>query len=226
MKARAIPYPHQPPSRGDNTVSVAQGGTATPGATKQLLPPDRVLRESFIYIYIYTPDPLNAETTLDVNLHFLSAVYDLKKRVYFRRLMLLRVYSNRFLRNHTGKVIPRVLPSCWKLSRFRPNPTWCISRRVLKTIRGNFQTAASDSYFWKKRNDWVSYKTTTTNLNRNHMAYPTLFHAVSTQWLVAVFSSARVLPPGFLPKGQSILWGGHSSLNRTMLQCPAAFPFE
>ena len=50
MKARAIPYPHQPPSRGDNTVSVAQGGT---GTTKQLLPLDRVLRESYIYIYIY-----------------------------------------------------------------------------------------------------------------------------------------------------------------------------
>ena len=30
LKARAIPCPHQPPSRGDNTVSVAQGGTATP----------------------------------------------------------------------------------------------------------------------------------------------------------------------------------------------------
>ena len=81
VKARAIPYPHQPPSRGDNTVSVAQGGTATPGATKQLLPPDRVLRES--YIYIYTPDQLNAETTLDVNLHFLSAVCDLKNAFTF-----------------------------------------------------------------------------------------------------------------------------------------------
>ena len=87
VKARAIPCPHQPPTRGDNTVSVAQGGTATPGATKQLLPPDRVLRESYIYIYIYiyiyTPDPLNAETTLDVNLHFLSAVCDLKKKNAF-----------------------------------------------------------------------------------------------------------------------------------------------
>ena len=83
VKARAIPYPHQPPSRGDNTVSVAQGGTATPGATKQLLPPDRVLRESYIYIYIYTPDQLNAETTLDVNLHFLSAVGDLKNAFTF-----------------------------------------------------------------------------------------------------------------------------------------------
>ena len=81
MKARAIPCPHQPPTRGDNTISVAQGGTAIPGTTKQLLPPDRVLRESYIYIYIYiyiyTPDQLNAETTLDINLHFLSAVCDL-----------------------------------------------------------------------------------------------------------------------------------------------------
>ena len=57
--ARAIPCPHQPPTRGDNTVSVAQGGTATPGATKQLLPSDWVLRElyththTYIYIYIY-----------------------------------------------------------------------------------------------------------------------------------------------------------------------------
>ena len=51
VKARAIPCPHQPPIRGDNTVSVAQGGTATPGATKQLLPPDRVLKELYIYIY-------------------------------------------------------------------------------------------------------------------------------------------------------------------------------
>ena len=53
VKARVIPCPHQLPTRGDNTVSVAQGGTATPGATKQLLPPDRVLRELHIYIDIY-----------------------------------------------------------------------------------------------------------------------------------------------------------------------------
>ena len=52
MKARAIPCPHQPSIRGCNTVSVAQDGTTTPGATKQLLPPDRVLK-NYIYIYIY-----------------------------------------------------------------------------------------------------------------------------------------------------------------------------
>ena len=74
MKARAIPCPHHPPISGDNTFSVTQGGTATPGATKQLLLLDRVLRELYIYIYIYiyiyTPDQLRAETTLEVNLHF------------------------------------------------------------------------------------------------------------------------------------------------------------
>ena len=72
VKARAIPCPHQLPTRGDNTVSVAQGGTATPGATKQLLPLEKVLRELYIYIYIYiyTPDQLRAETTLDVDLQF------------------------------------------------------------------------------------------------------------------------------------------------------------
>ena len=50
MNARAILCPHQPPTGGDNTVSVAQSGTATPGATKQLLPLGRVLRELYIYI--------------------------------------------------------------------------------------------------------------------------------------------------------------------------------
>ena len=82
VKARVIPCPHQPPSRGDNTVSVAQGGITTPGASKQLLPPDKVLTESYIYIYIYMPDQLNAETTLDVNLHFLNAVCDFKKSAF------------------------------------------------------------------------------------------------------------------------------------------------
>ena len=49
VKARALQCPHQPPTRGDNTVLVAQGGTGTPGATKQLWPPDHI----YIYIYIY-----------------------------------------------------------------------------------------------------------------------------------------------------------------------------
>ena len=44
VKVRAIPCPHQLPIRGDNTVWVVQGSTATPGATKQLLLPDRVFK--------------------------------------------------------------------------------------------------------------------------------------------------------------------------------------
>ena len=38
-------------NQGDNTVSVAQGGTATPGTTKQLLLLDRVFKRN-IYLYI------------------------------------------------------------------------------------------------------------------------------------------------------------------------------
>ena len=54
VKVHAIPCPHQPSTRDDNTVSIAQGGTATLGATKQLLPPDRVFKRIiYIYIYIY-----------------------------------------------------------------------------------------------------------------------------------------------------------------------------
>ena len=53
--------------------------------------------------------------------------------------MLLRVYSNRFLRNHTGKGGSACISFILKTSRFRPNPTWCILRRGLKTIWGNFQ---------------------------------------------------------------------------------------
>ena len=34
VKAHVIPCPHQPPNSGNNTVSVAQGGTATPATTK------------------------------------------------------------------------------------------------------------------------------------------------------------------------------------------------
>ena len=39
-------------NQGDNTVSVAQGGTATPGATEQLLPPNRVFKRN-IYLCIH-----------------------------------------------------------------------------------------------------------------------------------------------------------------------------
>ena len=35
--------PSSSTNQSDNTVSVAQGGTATPGTTKQLLPPDNML---------------------------------------------------------------------------------------------------------------------------------------------------------------------------------------
>ena len=113
-----------------------------------------------------------------------------------------------------------------KTFRSWPNPSWCMLHRGLKTKWDIFQTAARDSYFWKIRNDWGSEKNTTTNLNRNHVEYPTIFpRSWHTEPRIG-FSSALVPPTGFLPRGQSILCGSHSSLNRTTLQCLAVFLFE
>ena len=72
VKARAIHCPHQPPTRGDNTFSVAQGGTTTPGATKQLLPPDWVFKR-IIYIYIYIRQ-INYEQRLHWTFIFIFSV--------------------------------------------------------------------------------------------------------------------------------------------------------
>ena len=114
VKACMIPCPHQPLTRSDNTVSVAQVSTTTPGTTKQLLPPDRVFK-IYIYIYIYMPDQLKGEITVYIHLHFLCSLWFLK-RVYFWPWMSLCARSNHFLmlHNHTGMVIPCAFHSCWK----------------------------------------------------------------------------------------------------------------
>ena len=112
VKACSIPCPHQPPTRGDNTVSIAQDGTATPGTTKQLLPQDRVFKRiththTHTHIHTYTHRHTHTHTYIYIYIYawsikskdyigrssFLFAVFDLKKqRVYFRPLMLLHVY--------------------------------------------------------------------------------------------------------------------------------------
>ena len=117
----SILCPHQPATRSDNTVSVAQGGTTTPGTTKQILPLDRVFKYIYIYIYIiyiyiYMPDQLKGEITLYIHLHFLCSLWFLKC-VYFRALVSLRACRNRFLmlRNNMGMVVPCAFYSCWRL---------------------------------------------------------------------------------------------------------------
>ena len=91
MKPRAIRYPHQPPNQGDNTVSVAQGGTATPGATKQLLPPDRVFN-IYIYIYIYIRQINLSRHYIGRSFIFILAQFLILKCVYFRPLMSLQPF--------------------------------------------------------------------------------------------------------------------------------------
>ena len=99
-------------NQGDNTVSVAQGGTATPSATKQLLPPDRVFKTIiYIYIYIHTQDQLKADITLDVRSSSFWCSLWFKNAFTYGRWC----HSNRFLilRNQTRKVVTRVYHSCW-----------------------------------------------------------------------------------------------------------------
>ena len=60
VKARAILCSHQPPTRVITQFRQLK-------AVLSLLLPDRVFKRNiYIYIYIYTPDQLKAEITLDV----------------------------------------------------------------------------------------------------------------------------------------------------------------
>ena len=67
-------------NQSDNTVSVARGGTATPSATKQLLPPDRVSK--IIYICKQNENyylmPYNSQADM---VRFLAERYDTKSSV-------------------------------------------------------------------------------------------------------------------------------------------------
>ena len=132
---------------------------------------------------------------MDVNLHFLSAVCDLKKT-----------------KTKTKKT--RLLSGGWCYYAFTVTVSYVITRkwwfRVYFLHAENFlafdqiQLDAHRAVVWRRfeatfklrpvisifeRNEMTEcpYKTTTTNLNRNHMAYPTLFHAVGAQCLVAGF---------------------------------------
>ena len=108
VKARAIPCPHQLPTRGDNTVSEVPGGTATPGATKQLLPLDRVFKR-IIYIYIYARS-IKSRDYIGLSSSFLvCSLWFLKNAFTFGRWCY---YTFMTLRNHTGMVIPHAFHSC------------------------------------------------------------------------------------------------------------------
>ena len=97
--------PSSAANQADNTVLVAQGCTATSGTTKQLLPLDRVFKRN-IYIYIYMPNQLKAEITLDVR----SSSF--QRHLWFKNAFTLGrwCHSNHFLmlRNHKGMVVPHV----------------------------------------------------------------------------------------------------------------------
>ena len=148
VKAHMIPCPHQLPARGDNTVSVAQGGTATPGTTKQLLPPDKVFKRIIYARSIKSRDYIGRSPSFLVySLWFLKNAFTFGRCYYAFTVTVSWCYSitwEWWFRVHF------IHAENFSLS------TKCILRCGLKTIWDNFQTATSESYFWKKRNRWVS----------------------------------------------------------------------
>ena len=150
-----------------------------------------------------------------------------KKGIYFQLLMLLSIYSNHFLMlcNHTGMVVPHVFYSCWKLLAFDQIQHDAYCAMVRRRLEATFKLRPVIPIF--ERNEMTECprkprQPTSIGITWNTNPFPGSRHAVSG----IGFSSTCVLPPGFLPRGQSILWGGHSSLNQTMLQCLATYLFE
>ena len=102
-------------NQGDNTVSVAQGCTATPSTIKQLMPPDRVFkRYIYIYIYIYIYARLTkSRDYIDVR----SSSFLVQFVIFFKNVFTFGrwCHSKRFLMlcNHTGMVVQRAFHLCW-----------------------------------------------------------------------------------------------------------------
>ena len=79
-------------NQGDNTVSVAQGGTATPGATEQLLLPDRVFKRNIYLIYLF------------IFIYFISEIY-----IYIYMCVCMHIFSEPACKNMS------ILAMTWKL---------------------------------------------------------------------------------------------------------------
>ena len=197
VKARAIPGLHQLLTSSDNTVSVAQRGAATPGATKQLFLLDRI----YIYIYIY------ARSTKRKNYIVPSSSF-LVQFVIFKTCLCLAVdslytYGNCFLmlRNHTGIVILRSFHSCWRLFALDQIQLDAYCTVVWRRYEATFKQQPVIPIFERNEMTECPRKTMTTNVNRIHKAYPTLFYTVGTQCLVSVFLPLVCLLLGFFFQG-------------------------
>ena len=104
VKARAIPCPQQPPARSDNTVSVAQGGTATRTSTEQLC-------HRTGYLKSYMPDQPKVGNYIVRSSSFLVQFVIFKTHL----LSAIDVITRLQLRNHTGMVILHEFHTCWRL---------------------------------------------------------------------------------------------------------------
>ena len=145
--------------------------------------------------------------------------------------MSLRIYSNRFLmlRNHMGMVATRAFHSCWKLLALNQIHLDAYCAVVWRRFEATFKLRPVIPIFVRNQMSECPRKSRQpTSIWITSHIQPFSTQSARSRHVVSRigFSSVGVLPIGFLSRGQSILWGGQSSLNRTTLQCLVAFLFE
>ena len=126
---------------------------------------------------------------MDVQLHFLCALLWFLKRVYFRPLMSLRVYSNRFLilRNHTGIVILREFHSWWILFALDQMQLDAYCTVVWRQYEASFKLQPVIPIFERNKMTECPRKPRQPTSIKITWHIQTFFHAVGTQSLVFSF---------------------------------------
>ena len=141
--------------------------------------------------------------------------------------MSLYIYSNCFLmlRNHMGMVVPPAFHSCWRLFTFDRIQLDAYCTVVWRWFEATFKLQLVIPIF--ERNKMTEsprkpWQPTSIQITWHIQPFSTqLARCVSYRFFFHSCASSR-----FSSQGKSILWGGQSSLNRTMLQYLATFLFE
>ena len=151
---------------------------------------------------------INQEAELHCMFIFIFRAVWFFKCIYFWVSMSLRPCSNCFLklRNRTGMVIPYAFHTCWRLFALDQIQVDAYCIMVWRLYEATFKLCILTPIF--KETKWLS-------VLENHGITNPFPHSTLSHFY---FSFAWMPHPGFLPRGQSILWGGHT-LNCTTLLC-------
>ena len=141
--------------------------------------------------------------------------------------MSLGIYSNHFrmLCNHMGMMVLRAFHSCWKFFAFNQIQLDAYCAMVWRRFAITFKLWPMIPIFeWNEMSECPRkpWQPTSIGIIWHIQPFSTQSSCSVSYW----FFFRSCASSSFLPSGQSIIWGGHSSLNQTPLQCLVAFLFE